>query len=177
MIRELTDSAKSRKSSLKGFLWLIVALALAVTVFWLSQRTAKQELPQLPKIMLEQLDGTQIILSDLKGKPAVINLWASWCAPCRRELPLLMGSAATNPDVMFIFASQQESREKVNAYLDDKGLILEHVLLDKKGRLADLFQSRALPTTLFFHSSGELSDAYLGELTQVSLFNALNALE
>ena len=177
MIEALKDSPESYKRLSKGLLGLVIALTLVATIVWLNQRIPQQENAQLPQITLEQLDGTHITLSKLKGQPAVINLWASWCAPCRRELPLLMSSAAKNPNVMFIFASQKESREKVSTYLDDKGLKLEHVLLDKKGQLADLFQSRALPTTLFFNSSGELSDAYLGELTQVSLFNALNALE
>ena len=166
-----------RSSLFKPVSLSMVILLIVFTGLWMNQRSRPSNAGNLPKLSLEQVTGEALSLSGLQGQPVVINLWATWCGPCRRELPLLQESSVRRPDIHYLFVSQQESKERVNRFLKENQLELEHVLLDPKGQLADVFRSRGLPTTLFFDSSGELVDAYLGELTSVSLFNALKNLE
>ena len=132
--------------------------------------------PTLSQLSLPHLEGYSVAFNDFET-PLVVNLWATWCGPCRRELPMMHDMAAQNPDITFVFVSQGESTAKVNKYLLDNKLELSHVLLDKKGVLAHRFQSRGLPTTLFFDTSGNLVEAHLGELSSVQLFNSVMALK
>jgi thiol-disulfide isomerase/thioredoxin len=127
----------------------------------------------LPDTPLLTLTGETVTPSDFAGKVVVVNLWASWCGPCRRELPLLQEVALERPEVIFLFASQGESREQVAGYLKRRGLELEWVLLDIENELGRTFRSSGLPTTLFFDPHGELSDRHLGELSRARLLDAL----
>lgn len=127
----------------------------------------------IPAIELPDLDGEAVDLQQFEGRPVVVNLWATWCPPCRREMPVLEQAAAENPDVAFVFANQAESAELVRDFLDGEGLALDNVLLDADSEVARHFQARALPTTLFFGSDGELSDVHLGEVSRAQLSDYL----
>jgi thiol-disulfide isomerase/thioredoxin len=89
----------------------------------------------LPLIALTSLDGRTVRLDALTGKPMVVNIWATWCPPCRREMPVLRDAQARDKDVTFVFVNQGESAETVREFLDSKGLVLGIVLLDRTGQL------------------------------------------
>lgn len=164
---------------MKKALWiaaLITSLVLGLVALAFNFASSPKAL-ELPNLKLERLTNESVMLSDYKGKPVVINLWASWCGPCKRELPMMHAMAKQNPDVTFLFISQRESQTKVQEYLSSETLELKHVLLDPKGVTADLFQSRGLPSTLFFDASGHVVEAHLGELSSVKLFNSVNTLK
>ncbi len=61
------------------------------------------------------------------GKPMVVNLWATWCPPCRREMPVLRGAQQANQDIIFVFANQGESAETIQSYLAAEKLELKNV--------------------------------------------------
>ena len=116
------------------------------------------------------LDGSQIELQSFSGKPTVVNLWATWCPPCRREMPLLQQAQIEHPRVHFVFLNQGEPAEEVRRFLASRQLELSHVLLDPKGRAgANLGGQTGLPTTLFFDARGRLSARYVGELSHETL--------
>ena len=75
-------------------------------------------------------------LADYQGGPLVINLWATWCPPCRREMPVLENAQRMRPDVTFLFVNQAESMQSVSTYLATQGLNLDNVLFDASGRVA-----------------------------------------
>ena len=84
----------------------------------------------------------------------VINLWASWCPPCRREMPVLAAAQKKNTDVLFIFANQGEDGSTVQNYLTRAGLTLDNVYLDSGTNFGHEVGSTALPTTLFYDPNG-----------------------
>ena len=155
---------------------VITALAAAAAAVLLPRYDpSSRAVPRLPDLTLERLAGSELNLADLEGRPVVLNLWATWCGPCRRELPMMADMAAAHRGVAFVFADQREDRDRVESFLAERGLDLEVVVLDIEGRLAEHFRSPGLPTTLFFDAQGQLAKAHLGEISTVDLFNALNA--
>jgi len=132
---------------------------------------------QLPEIALRNAKGETVQLTDYKGGPLVINLWATWCPPCRREMPVLESAQRQRPDVTFLFVNQAESMQSVSTYLATQGLNLDNVLFDASGRLGQAVGSMALPTTLFYQPDGRLVNSHLGELSQASLARAMERLE
>jgi thiol-disulfide isomerase/thioredoxin len=116
-------------------------------------------------------------LADYQGGPLVINLWATWCPPCRREMPVLESAQRMRPDVTFLFVNQAESMQSVSIFLITQGLTLDNVLFDASGRLGQAVGSMALPTTLFYTADGRLINSHLGELSQASLARALEPFD
>ena len=155
---------------------------LAGTCFWLagvlavSAGNARQEQMALPDLSLTTLEGSTVLTSSLKGKPLVINLWATWCPPCRRELPVLRDAQSRNRDVTFALVDQGEPRATVRAYLASQALILDNVLLDPEFLMSRQADAHAFPTTLFFDEQGVLVDRHMGELSGATLAKHLKTL-
>ncbi|HET7267690.1 MAG TPA: TlpA disulfide reductase family protein [Oleiagrimonas sp.] len=141
--------------------WAIVGL-----VAWQLRASAP---PPLPEVALQRLDGDRIDLASLRGKPMVINLWATWCGPCRREMPMLMEAAADMHGVRFVFANQGESAAAVRAYLAREQLASARVVLDTGRDLARYYHAVGYPTTLFLDADGRLRDMRVGPLSRASL--------
>ncbi|MHA5871143.1 TlpA family protein disulfide reductase, partial [Pseudomonas aeruginosa] len=132
---------------------------------------------RLPELSLRNAAGESVQLADFRGRPLVINLWASWCPPCRREMPVLQQAQAENPDVVFLFANQGESAETVRHFLQGENLRLDNLLFDNGGQLGQQVGSVALPTTVFYTAEGRLLGSHLGELSRGSLARYLEAFE
>lgn len=147
----------------------LASWALLSGVLWLMQQSA----PGLPTAELTTLDRTTTTLSTLAGKPMVVNLWATWCPPCRREMPVLAAAQAKRSDVTFAFVNQGESEQVIRAYLAGQHLALGNVLLDPFSSVSQEAGSRGLPTTLLFDADGRLVDTHMGELSEASLMQKL----
>ena len=136
-----------------------------------------QQAPGVPATQLQTLSGAPVLLADLgAGRPLVVNLWATWCAPCVREMPVLEDAQATHRGVAFVFVNQGAPAARVQGFLEAQGLSLDNVLLDPSGALANDVGSRAMPTTLFYDAQGRLRDTYLGALSEASLAARLSRL-
>lgn len=136
----------------------------------LLQRSA----PPLPALALATLDEQPVVLNSYTGRPVVLNLWASWCPPCRREMPVFEQAQAQYPDIAFVMVNQGESAQQARAFLESQGLQLKDVLLDPASQTMQAVASRGLPTTLFFDEHGRLVDTHLGELSMASLKNTVS---
>jgi len=132
---------------------------------------------QLPELSLRNANGQSVALHSYRGKPLVINIWATWCPPCRREMPVLQQAQGEYPHVTFLFVNQGETPENVSTFLATTGLSLTHVLFDGTGVLAQRVGSMALPTTLFYDADGRLIGSHLGELSRASLRHALEPFQ
>ena len=131
----------------------------------------------LPKAALTTLAGEPVDLAKLAGgRPMVINLWATWCPPCRREMPLLAAAQRRETGIRFVFANQGENRATVEQYLRAAGLELDGVVLDAGARIGPEIGSGGLPTTLFYNAEGRLVDTHVGLLTSGSLDGKLDRL-
>lgn len=157
----------------------VLAATLAGAVAWAGGNAlAALAAPvrPLPDMTLSRLAGGDTNLRAFQGRPVVINLWASWCPPCRREMPALARAQRLHPEAVFVFVNQGEPADAVRRYLHDQGLALDNVLLDAEGRLAKETGSPGLPTTLFFGAGGRLVDQRVGELSSATLAQRLQAL-
>lgn len=130
----------------------------------------------LPALTLSSMEGRPVPLASFVGKPIVVNLWATWCPPCRREMPVLQQAQAANPDVHFVFVNQGEQAPTIATFLDRQGLALSNVLVDPQRRTGAALNHRALPTTLFFDATGKLADTRIGELSQATISQRLASL-
>ena len=132
--------------------------------------------PALPALELTSLEGRPVNMAAFKGKPTVVNLWATWCPPCVREMPVLQQAQRERPGVEFVFLNQGESAEQVSTWLQARHLPLRNVLLDATRQAGAAFKQRALPTTLFFDANGRLVSTRVGELSAATLSERLQAL-
>ncbi len=130
----------------------------------------------LPAFTAQSLSGEAVDMQQFAGRPLVVNLWATWCPPCRREMPVLEQAQQLHADVHIVFLNQGESAATVQRFLAAQGLSLQHVLLDPRRELARDFQQTALPTTLFFGADGRLAGLRVGELSRATLEQQLRAL-
>ncbi len=110
------------------------------------------------------------------GKPMVVNLWATWCPPCRREMPVLTTAQRETGDVTFVFANQGEDAFTLDRYLVEQQLAPANLVLDPAKGLGRNYGTMALPTTLFFDANGRLVDTHLGSLSAASLASKLASL-
>lgn len=142
-------------------MWALVGLAA-----W-QLREARHA--PLPDITLRHLDGSPATLAEHRGTPLVINLWATWCGPCRAEMPMLVQASQRMAGVRFVFVDQGESSAEVRAFLQREQLAPAHVLIDTASDLSRHYQAPGYPTTLFVDAGGRLRDMRVGPLTAASL--------
>ncbi|MEO6718516.1 MAG: redoxin domain-containing protein, partial [Novosphingobium sp.] len=110
----------------------------------------------LPASTLNDPAGNKLALPSLKGKPTLINLWATWCAPCIAELPTLNAiSNRADMNVRIVTVSQDIGEPaKVQAFLDQKGFAQLPAWLDPQGDLAAHYQVQTLPTSIYYDANG-----------------------
>ncbi|MEW6099970.1 MAG: TlpA disulfide reductase family protein [Pseudomonadota bacterium] len=132
--------------------------------------------PALPDLTFASLEGERVRLRDFEGRPTVVNLWATWCPPCRREMPVLQQAQAERPEVNFVFLNQGEAAAHVRGWLQSEGLTLKNVLLDPPRQASAYFRQQGYPTTLFFDRQGRLVAVRVGELSAATLAQRLGRL-
>ncbi|KQZ79318.1 redoxin [Rhodanobacter sp. Root561] len=168
-----------RRPSLRRPLAASVVIGIAATGFagLLAYKLTAQAQAPLPALQLGDLDGRAADVESLRGQPTVINLWATWCGPCRREMPVLAEAQRTMPQVRFVFADQGESAATVRQFLQAQQLTLQHVLTDENLQLSNYYNVRGYPTTLFIDARGRLRDTHMGELSRATLADRLQRIE
>jgi thiol-disulfide isomerase/thioredoxin len=168
-----TSRRKALRKPLGGALSVATAILLAGNTLLAAWPAPASE---IPSFSLNSVEGQVVPLSSFRGKPLVVNLWATWCPPCQREMPMLGNAQTRRPDIHFVFLNQGDGAETVRHFLALRNPALRNVLLDAHGQLAGMLGHHALPTTLFFDARGRLIDTRIGELSRATLEERLDAL-
>lgn len=129
---------------------------------------------RLPDVPIERLDGSATIsLSDIRG-PAVVNLWATWCAPCRREIPDFEAvHRARGDEVSFVGINIGEDADRASEFLDGIGVSYDQ-FLDDQGEVVTALRTTAMPVTIVVGSDGRVSTRHLGPMDQDDLNRAID---
>ena len=158
--------------------WFAVTLLVAVLgsawIFWRAVPAAEttggripspREGFQAPAISLERLDGGVQDLASLRGKVVIVNYWATWCPPCRAEMPALERTYQAHKDegleILAVNATNQDSITAVEQFVLEYGLTFP-VLLDDDGSVGARYQTRALPSTYFIDRQGVIQKVIIG---------------
>jgi cytochrome c biogenesis protein CcmG/thiol:disulfide interchange protein DsbE len=112
--------------------------------------------------------GKPVTLESLRGKPVVINFWATWCVPCFEEHPALAAAARGLPDVQFLGVIYEDEETRTQAFLKERGSAYPS-LMDPDGRAAIAFGVFGVPETFFIDAEGRIVEKYVGPLQRSTI--------
>ncbi len=113
---------------------------------------------------LPDLDGEKVTLSDLRGKVVLLNFWATWCPPCRKEMPSMESLHRKYGEkdlVILAVAIDRKGAKVAKPFVEENGLTFP-VLIDRRGRVSDLYGVYAVPTTFVIDRNGTIVDKVQG---------------
>jgi peroxiredoxin len=134
-----------------------------------------------PDFRLLTLDGEEFRLSDFHGRPIVVNFWATWCGPCRVEMPDLVETYLEHGDegLMVVAVNQREANERVQPFVDEFGLPFP-IAMDRRGEVGATWRiggaMEGLPSSYFVDRDGIVRKVVLGPLTARHLSDGLNLI-
>ena len=132
-----------------------------------------------PDFKLLSLDKKEVKLSDFVGKKVILNFWATWCPPCRVEMPHMEKVYKNDRDnvvVLSVNLTQTEKSESdVRAFVEDFGLTFP-VVMDTKGDVSSTYQISAYPTSYFIDSQGIIREIFKGAINDVIMEKALSKI-
>jgi thiol-disulfide isomerase/thioredoxin len=138
----------------------------------------KQGIP-ISDFTLPLLDGGNVKLSSLKGKVVFLNFWATWCPPCRSEMPSMeaLYQRYRNKGLEFLAIDIMERKEQVVSFMKNFGLTFP-VALDSSGNISGMYGIRGIPTTFIVDKDGRIIIASVGgrEWNTPAIFNAFDLL-
>jgi thiol-disulfide isomerase/thioredoxin len=158
---------------LLGAAGLLLVGALAGATLWGRPGPATEAVPAFDVIRgalgpaaeftLSGLDGRAVSLREFRGRVVLLNFWATWCVPCREEIPAMQALARDlGPRGLVVLAlNYEEDPETVQAFVRDTGLTLA-VLLDRDGAVARRYRVAGLPTSFFIDRRGAVAGSVIG---------------
>ncbi|GAA0498272.1 redoxin domain-containing protein [Salinibacillus aidingensis] len=133
---------------------------------------------QAPDFELTTLTGKTEKLSDYRGEPVMVNFWASWCGPCRSEMPAMQNMYEKN-DVNILavnLTTQETKRQDIPDFVDEFQLTFP-VLLDVEGETGSAYQIGSIPTSFFIDSEGIISYKHTGPLNEEQIMQQFEKMK
>jgi thiol-disulfide isomerase/thioredoxin len=185
-------SAKSK--TLIGLILFAIILVIAMTAYSRlsatykpdnnasGENTSQGNVKKIaaPDFTVTDAQGNEVSLSDFKGKPVVLNFWASWCPPCKSEMPHFNAKyGEVKDDIVFMMVDlvdgQRETQAKGQKYVDDNGFTFP-VYFDNQQEAASKYGISSIPTSLFIDKNGDIVAGYQGAIDEKTLAAAIEKI-
>lgn len=130
-----------------------------------------------PEITLQNLQGETVSLSSMRGRPVLVNFWATWCGPCRVEMPEFQEAYLTHGDDLVILAVNATNQDNgdIAGFVNDLGLTFP-ILLDEEGEALSAYDVFAMPTSVFINRDGIIVDIFTGPINRAYIESKLSEL-
>ena len=172
----------------KQLLSALIIIVLILGMWWIWWSRIPSDMAQRPESIplrghsapdftVQTLDGEVVQLSDLQGKAVVLNFWATWCPPCRAEMPELQAAydSYAAGGLVVLGVNQGEDRATVETFLTQRNLTFP-VALDVQGDVSRLYQVNSLPTTFFIDRDGVIREIVIGQMNAALLKQQLRSI-
>ncbi|MDQ0970990.1 peroxiredoxin [Neobacillus niacini] len=116
-----------------------------------------------PDFELRTLAGDTVKLSDFRGKKVMLNFWATWCPPCKAEMPAMEEFHKETGDDVVILAVNIDPHLDVKAFVDENGITFP-IPLDAEDKVNETYQVLSIPTTYFIDTNGNIGNKYIGAM-------------
>lgn len=183
-----TERQRDRETAWALIVFVMIALLVPLlrgvavpqrTVVATGADVAAVTTERAPDFQLEALDGSRVSLSDFKGRVVLINVWATWCPPCVREIPRLVRISTQYRGqglvVLGVNTTYQDDRAKVATFVQEQGISYP-VLLDSNNAIGQAYGARLLPTSYLIDHDGTIVHLRIGEVDEVQLREQVLAL-
>ena len=173
----------AKRTDLSRVVTVIVLLLASIGILYAVINFNQEEVVQLeqgspaPDFALQTLEGESVKLSDYKGKVVLITVWASWCEPCRDEMPFIEKAYETYKDQGFVVlgVNHKENNVSIKGFADNFGLTFP-ILMDKEGIVASKYKVTPLPTSFFIDKEGKLASTADFPMTYEYIENSVKSL-
>ncbi|MEK4147700.1 TlpA disulfide reductase family protein [Robertmurraya sp. FSL W8-0741] len=130
-----------------------------------------------PSFAITTLDGEDVTLDDYKGKKVLLNFWATWCPPCRKEMPDMQQLYEENRDDDFVvlavnMTNTEKKRSDVVQFVDHYQLTFP-ILMDENGKVAQQYEILSYPTSFFIDSDGVIRGKIVGEMSKEMMYKEM----
>jgi len=171
--------------------WIAAGILIAMMAIAMYQAFDKKEDPstkaeaavdglktgvKAPDFELKTLTGETVKLSEFKGKKVMWNFWATWCGPCKAEMPAMQQLSTEVGDDVAILAVNIDPQLDVQGFVDENGITFP-ILLDTDDKINSLYQIVAIPTTYFIDSKGIIQDVFRGAMPHDAMVQYINELD
>lgn len=129
-----------------------------------------------PNFRLLDVEGRHLSLQDLQGRPVLLNFWATWCGPCRLEMPELVAAAQNNENLVVLAINVQEELAQIQPFAEDLQMTMP-IVRDTGGELRQLYGVNGMPTSIFIDKEGKVAAVWPGILNKKRLHEFLDTIE
>ncbi|WP_141432356.1 peroxiredoxin [Bacillus sp. 03113] len=154
---------------------LIIATGFQEKIIHAALRNEPSIGSNAPDFELTNLFGEKVKLSDYRGKKVILNFWATWCPPCRVEMPEMQKFSDENDDVV-ILAVNIDPQFEVRSYVQKMNIHFP-ILLDEKDIVNELYQVLTIPTTFFIDEKGVIKQMHYSAMTKEMMKEYIDKME
>ncbi len=170
--RHSPGSARTNSPSLVMWIGIAIVTVILIGTFAISGFAGASVAKKGSTVdfALNDFAGKNIKLSDYRGKPVLVNLWASWCPPCRAEMPDLINyyNSHQTQGLVLLAINSEDTADPAQQFVREKQMPFP-VLFDPAGQISKVFGSNGLPSTYLIDRSGNLRFSWTGQISPAVL--------